>query len=655
MMMSSNASPEQQPPARLINLKDSLSGWKQRCYGAAGPWLEKTLGINYVNESYQRVLDDNSTHNFFTRSMRALNLAYEVSDADLEKIPKEGPVIVVSNHPYGALDGVALGALLTTWREDAKLMANYLLAQMDEIKPWIIQVDPFGGLESKRANFKGIKETIRFLREGGCIGTFPSGTVSHWHWRGTQVTDPQWLDNTARLVRQTKATVVPLYFDGHNSATFQMAGIINPRLRTMLLPRQMMRKRGDTLQVRIGQAISFRKLDSFATDREMMDYLRLSTYILRKRSSEGGESAKPRRFSFTRPAAKQVMVPIAEAIPKEQLKAEIDALPPERLLVSHSDFEVYWAFAGDIPQLLAELGRLREKTFREVGEGTGEATDLDRFDLHYRHLILWDKAASAIVGSYRMGLTDEILLTEGMKGLYTANLFQVKPEFFDKLGPAMEVGRSFIVAEYQRKHATLSLIWRGIGSFVCQHPEYKTLFGPVSISQEYNALSKDLMVKFLKTKKLDHELANYVRAKNPPKGKNLKHSEGNALASVRDIEDVSALISEIEHDQKGVPTLLKHYLKMNGVLVSFNVDEDFGNCIDGFIVVDLTQSDPKLLRAYLTPEGAEMFLQYHRDKDAAKTGSNGENKSAVPAAATATAAAKKSAAPTTPASETKNG
>lgn len=606
-----------QPPKRLVDLQNSLGGWQRSLYGVAGPWLEKALAINYVNESYARVLADTSTLNFFTRSMRALNLSYEVSDADLEKIPKEGPVIVVSNHPYGAIDGVALGALLTTWRDDAKLMANYLLGQMEEIKPWIIQVDPFGGIDSKRANFKGIKETIRFLREGGCIGTFPSGTVSHWHWRGRQVTDPLWLDNTARLVRQTKATVVPLYFEGHNSLSFQIAGILHPRLRTLMLPRQMMRKNAVTLKVRIGQAIGYRKLESFATDREMTDFLRLSTYVLSKRSSE--ESARPRKFSFaraTRPAS-QPMAELAPPVPREQLRAEIAALPQERLLVSHIDFEVYWAFAKEIPQLLAELGRLREKTFREVGEGTGESTDVDRFDLHYRHLILWDKAADAIVGAYRMGLTDEILLTEGIGGLYTASLFKFKPEFFDKLGPALEVGRSFIVAEYQKKHATLSLIWRGIGSFVCQHPEYKTLFGPVSISQEYNALSKDLMVKFLKTRKLDHALAHYVKAKNPPKKNRLKGNEKTALASVRDIEDVSALISEIEHDQKGVPTLLKHYLKLNGTLVSFNVDEDFGNCIDGFIVVDLTQSDRKLLRAYLGPEGLENFLQYHRDKEAA--------------------------------------
>lgn len=617
--MTTQANDTYQPPKSLINLKGSLKGWQRSLYGVAEPWLEKTLGINYVNESYARVLADTTTHNFFTRAMRALNLSYEVSETDLEKIPKEGTVIVVSNHPYGAIDGVALGALLTTWRDNAKLMANYLLSNMEEIKPWIIEVDPFGGIESKRANFRGIKETIRFLKDGGCIGTFPSGTVSHWHWRGTQVTDPEWLDNTARLVRQTKATVVPLYFEGHNSLSFQLAGIVHPRLRTAMLPRQMMKRDGITLKVRIGQPISYRKLEGFETDREMTDFLRLSTYVLSKRSGE--ENARPRKFSFRRNAQPKVqaMAELAPAVPKENLKAEIAALPAKRLLVSHADFEVYWAFAKEIPQVLAELGRLREKTFREVGEGTGESTDVDRFDLHYRHLILWDKAADAIVGAYRMGLTDEILLTEGISGLYTANLFKVKPEFFDKLGPALEVGRSFIVAEYQKKHATLSLIWRGIGSFVCQHPEYKTLFGPVSISQEYNALSKDLMVKFLKNKKLDHELANYVRAKNPPKGSKLKGSEKDALASVRDIEDVSALISEIEHDQKGVPTLLKHYLKMNGVLVSFNVDEDFGNCIDGFIVVDLTQSDRKLLRAYLTPEGSEIFLQYHRDKEAAKS------------------------------------
>lgn len=566
------------------------------------------MGVTALNEIYHRVSVDHSTINFFEKSLRSLDVAYEVSEEDLAKIPTEGPVLVVSNHPFGAVDGVVLGALITAIRDDSKLLANYLLARMPEIRPWLIAVDPFGGPEAARSNFAAMKETIRFLRDGGCVGTFPSGTVSHWYWGKRQITDPPWLDNTARLVHKAQATVTPVYFEGHNSWLYQIAGLIHPMLRTATLPREMAKRTSTTVRLRIGQPLAYRQLKDFSSNQAMTDFLRLKTYLLAERE---GDDKPRRRFSFPRlPKRETPMAPIAESTAPAVLAKEIAGLPTDRLLTEHGDFQVFWAHATEIPEVLEELGRLRERTFRIVGEGTGESTDLDRYDLHYRHLFMWDKKKSAIVGSYRIGLTDEILLTQGRQGLYTASLFKFKPEFFERLGPALEVGRSFIAPDYQKKHASLSLIWRGIGLFVVANPQYRTLFGPVSISQEYTAVSKDLMVKFLRKNKFHHELASFVKAKHPPKSA-LGATEKEAVASVRSIDDVSALISEIEEDSKGVPVLLRHYLKLNGTLLSFNVDADFGHCVDGLIVVDLTNSDQRLLKSYLTPKGLESFLAYH--------------------------------------------
>ncbi|WP_269541142.1 lysophospholipid acyltransferase family protein [Cerasicoccus fimbriatus] len=596
-------------PKPLIDVRESLSGWQLKLYELGGKPLNDFLGISALNMYYQRVVDDHSTINFYERALRSLNVAYEVSEEDLAKIPREGPTLVVSNHPFGMVDGVVFGALLTSLRDDAKLLANYLLTKMSEIQPWMIAVDPFGGPEAARSNFAALKETMRHIKDGGCIGTFPSGTVSHWQWKTRQITDPLWLDNTARIIHKSQPTVVPLYFEGRNSLAFQIAGMVHPLLRTASLTRELSRQANSVVRLRIGQPLTYRQLKDFPSHQALMDFLRLKTYLLAKREGE----EKPRRFSFPRlPKRETPMKEVDPSTAPEVLAAEIDGLPEDRLLTEHGDFKVYWAHAEEIPEVLEELGRLRERTFRVVGEGTGESTDLDRYDLHYRHLFMWDAKAQAIVGSYRIGLVDEILLTRGRQGLYTASLFNFKQEFFEKLGPALEVGRSFIAVDYQKKHASLSMIWRGLGLFVVRHPQYRTLFGPVSISQEYNAVSKDLMVKFLKKNKLHHELANYVSAKHPPRGKKLGASENQAmLSSVRSIDDVSALISEIEIDQKGVPVLLKHYLKLNGTLLSFNVDPDFGNCLDGLILVDFTKSDQRLLKNYLTPEGLRSFLEYH--------------------------------------------
>lgn len=572
--------------------------------------LEKTLGITHLNESYARVQADKSETNFYAKAQRALNISYEVSDEDLTRIPKEGPIIVVTNHPFGGVDGVAFGALLGTVRPDFKVMANYLLAHMKEIEPWLVGVDPFERKSSARFNFAAMKETIRFLRAGGCLGIFPSGTVSHWQWKQRQITDPQWSSNVARLVHKTQATVVPVFFEGRNGWAFQLAGVFHQLLRTILLPREMMKASGSTLRIKVGNAIPYRKLTHYEDNAKLTDYLRLNTYLLKRRE----ESVSKKHFQLpSLPRKANESQPIVDAIEPELLEQEVEALPEEQVLVEHGNFCVYYAFAEQIPNLLDEIGRLREKTFREVGEGTGQPTDLDRFDVYYRHLFMWDRGAQKVVGSYRFGATDEILLTRGQRGLYTTTLFKFKPSFLEKMGPALEMGRSFIASEYQKKHASLLLLWRGIGEYLVRNPRYKILFGPVSISKEYNAVSKDLMVKFLKKERFDPALSSLVKAKNPPRGgPRLRGTEKQALLkAVHNIDDISALVSEIETDQKGIPTLLRHYLKMNGQLLSFNVDEEFGHCVDGLIVVDMSKSDRRLLKSYLGAEGHLSFLKYH--------------------------------------------
>jgi putative hemolysin len=445
------------------------------------------------------------------------------------------------------------------------------------------------------------------------VGAFPSGTVSHVHLRQRQVTDPSWSTHAARLVRAAEADVLPVFFEGNNSVFFQLMGMVHPFLRTALLPRELVRQRGHSIRLRIGNPIPFRRLADFPTDEALTEFLRLNTYLLRSRAGATPRRRFPGAHRLAAPAPHRRLAPLAAAIAPAELARDIAALPPEQLLVESGNCAVFYAQSAQMPNLLPEIGRLRELTFREVNEGTGRARDLDQFDQDYGHLFMWDRAASAVVGAYRFAFTDEVVRERGLDGLYTSTLFHYKPGFLEALGPAIEVGRSFIVSAYQRKQASLALIWRGIGRFVVRHPRYKTLFGPVSINPGYQTVSKDMMIQFLKKHRFDPALSSLVRPKRPPRAPELRGSEREALlASARDIDDVSALVSEVETDKKGVPVLLRHYLKMNGRLVSFNMDPAFGQCLDGLIIVDLTKSDPKLLKAYLTPEGAESFLAYHR-------------------------------------------
>jgi putative hemolysin len=304
--------------------------------------------------------------------------------------------------------------------------------------------------------------------------------------------------------------------------------------------------------------------------------------------------------------------PVAPAIPQTLLKAEVEALPAEQRLVESEKFLVLYARAQQIPWCLQEIGRLRELTFRAAGEGTGKASDIDLFDSYYLHLFLWDSEAGAIVGAYRMGLADEILARYGKRGLYTQSLFRYGPRLLQTLNPAIELGRSFVRAEYQRSFSPLLLLWRGIGRYILRSPRYAVLFGPVSISNSYAPVSRQLMVDYLRTNNSEARLARHVKPRRPFRVQRSLVRNEVEIADLKDIEHLSRVIARIEHDNKGVPILLKQYLKLGGRLLGFNSDDQFSDALDGLVVVDLRASEPRVLARYMGEEGAAAFFSHHQ-------------------------------------------
>ena len=301
--------------------------------------------------------------------------------------------------------------------------------------------------------------------------------------------------------------------------------------------------------------------------------------------------------------------PIAPPVPPSLLRAEIEALPAEQRLVQSGQYRVQYAQARQIPWCLQEIGRLRELTFRQAGEGTGKASDIDLFDAYYLHLFLWDGEANAIVGAYRMGLADEILARYGKRGLYTQSLFRYGLRLLETLNPAIELGRSFVRSEYQKSFSALLLLWRGIGQFIVRAPQYAVLFGPVSISNSYAPVSRQLMVEYLRANRIEAKLARHVKPRRPFRAERPKVS--SEVADLRDVEDLSRVIAQIEHDNKGIPILLKQYLKLGGRLLGFSSDDQFSDSLDGLIVVDLRASKPRVLARYLGEAGAATFFAHH--------------------------------------------
>ncbi|MGC6423897.1 MAG: lysophospholipid acyltransferase family protein [Lentimonas sp.] len=579
------------------------------------PLISSMLSIGGVNDIYERVhrqlTDTEYDPKFFMKTLQVMRVDFELDAESFDRIPKEGPLLVVANHPFGGVDGVVLGALLQSVREDTKLMGNYLLGKMEGIRGNIIEVDPFQTEASKRSNLVGMRTALQWLREGGCLGAFPAGEVSSFKPKTGAVLDSPWTDHIAALAKRTQTPILPVYFEGRNSLFFQAMGLIHPRLRTALLAREFCRAKNSRIKLRVGKLIKPDRIERFETTAAATEYLRLQTYSLR----DSPESQKPQRklrLPF-RSSSNKSLAPLAHAQLKHHLRAEVEALHEDQILVEHGEFLVCCAKAAEIPKLLLEIGRLREETFRAVEEGTGFARDLDEFDDYYLHLFMWDKSSDEIVGAYRIGVADEIVKDKGKQGLYTATLFKYRSEFLERLGPALELGRSFICLKYQRKHATLALIWRAIGAFVVRNPEYKTLFGPVSITDAYHRISKDLMVHFFREHNFDEDMGQLVKARKAPKAPNTKH--GISLKSIGEsilsVDAVSAIISGFEDDSKGIPILLKHYLKLSGVLLSFNVDPAFSDVIDGLILVDLTKTDPKVLQRYFGKECYASFAKYH--------------------------------------------
>ncbi|MBU4201179.1 MAG: lysophospholipid acyltransferase family protein [Verrucomicrobia bacterium] len=622
-MSEANKSSAAKPPAgKLFDLKKSATHPLHRGLMAllASP-LENNLMLSRINEVYAKIARDPAQTHFFTKCLEHFNIRYAISEADLRKIPAHGPLVTVGNHPFGGLEGIVLGGIMARVRPDVKILGNYLLQRLVEIRDQVIPVDVFGNPKARLTNARALKEAIQWVEKGGALVTFPAGEVSHLQWSQGEVTDSSWTPHIGGIIRHARSMVLPVYFPGKNSLFFQVMGLLHPLLRTALLPRELTNKSTQTIDVYVGKPIPWKTLAEFGSDEEIIRNLRANTYFLQNRAQRTRQ-----RFSFIG-ARQTAQEPIIPAVPANQLLTDIRRLPAEDRLVETEDFSVFIAPVERIPNILREIGRLRETTFRDVREGTGKALDLDEFDPHYLHLFLWNNPAAELAGAYRLGLTDVILKQFGKKGLYTSTLFHFKTGFLTQLENAIELGRSFIVSKYQKEYSCLSLLWKGVGQFIIRHPRHKILFGPVSISNDYHIISKRLIVQFLRQNKLDEELSRYVRPRVPYRFGRVKTADVRSLRShLRDIDDVSLLISEIEKDGKGIPILLRHYLRLNASFSCFNVDRKFSNVVDGLMRVDLTKTDPRLMRRFMGDEGFQAFARYqgmvleHDPRDPLRTG-----------------------------------
>lgn len=567
--------------------KDALSrGLKLQKLKLASlaPLIIKALQLEKVNQLYANHADTKGME-FADQILNELQLTYEFNPDELKNIPQHEPFIVVANHPYGGIDGLMLLRILTQARSDFKIMANFILQLIPTLKENFIPVNPFETSSKTGINISGIKKCLQALQEGNPIGIFPAGEVSSLKLTNLKISDKQWNPVVGKLILKAQVKVVPVYFSGHNSIAFNLLGLVHPTLRTAKLPSELFNKTKEKIQIRIGKPINIKTINEFNDPNELLRFLRAKTYALES-SLEIEHESFISKLKFKKP---DEPLPIINETPTQLIEKDLAQLPTKSLLLTHDHFKIYIAGARNIPSVLREISRLREITFREVGEGTNQSCDTDEYDLNYKHLFIWDETHKKIVGAYRIGLGDVLHRRYKKKGFYLNELFKIHKDFNPVLKNSLELGRSFITKEYQRKPYSLMLLWKGVLSFLKLHPNrYKYLIGPVSISNSFTSLSKDLLVDFIKKNHFNETLAVHIK---PRKKYKYQHKgEGAALKdmSKNDIKALDNMIADIELANTKIPILLKKYLKQNAKIIAFNIDPKFNNSLDGFLVMEVS-------------------------------------------------------------------
>jgi putative hemolysin len=562
-------------------------------YIPEGVIIAETLLKIFKYNRLDQALNNSSSKNpvlLIDSLLDQLDLKFDIPEEDLKNIPGEGAFIIVANHPFRGIDSMILFKLIHKIRPDFRILASNLLQKIEPLKDIIIPVNTFESHGKKSSSIQGIKEAINHLKEGHCIGIFPTGEDTSTMEVSKIIVDIEWQRPALKFIKNANVPVIPAYFHGTNSRLQFIAGKIHPILRIRKLPKELASKER-TIKVRIGSQIPVKDQNEFKEITYFGRYLRARTYSL-------GSALEPAKFFPKRLRLRaRKAEPIADPIPSHILVEEFNSVRKEYELFSTKNYSVICAPTLKIPLIFNEIGRLRELTFRKVGEGTNKSIDIDQYDFYFNHLFIWDTAKNSIVGAYRIGKGKEIVSIYGINGFYISSLFQIRTSFSPVLSRSLELGRSFITEEYQRKPLSLFLLWKGIMVFLLKHPEYRYLIGPVSISNDFSRFSKSLIVSFIRKYFSDEELAAYIEPRKAFIVKPDRVIDSGIFIdnAESDINKIEKIIMDIEPGYR-LPVLLKKYLEINGRIIAFNIDPAFNYCLDGLLILDLYKTPPDFIK-----------------------------------------------------------
>jgi len=578
--------------------------------------LMKIFKIDRLNKVYNQSkhLKDVA---FLTSLLKDLEIEYEIPEEDLKRIPKEGAFVTVSNHPLGGVDGALLLKIILEQRKDFKIIANFLLHRIAPMKPYMMPVNPFENRKDIKSSVGGFKRAIMHLRSGAPLGVFPAGEVSTKKIDDL-VVDKQWEPSAMKLIQRAQVPILPIYFHAKNSSLFYQLSNLSDTLRSAKLPSEVLSQRNRIVKIRIGKPILVKDQKEYTDLNDFTEFIRKKTYMLANPYEKDSVSLKDVATSTIKKTITPVSAPekIATSVSSELIEQEVENLRGyDCRLLESKNYEVFLVSADKIPNILKELGRLREVTFRAIGEGTNNAIDLDSCDSYYHHMFLWDNTAKKIAGAYRMGLGSKIFAKYGIDGFYLQDLFRFEPELYGMMSESIEMGRAFIIKEYQQKPMPLFLLWKGIVHTTLRFPEHKYLIGGVSISNQFSSFSKSLMIEFMKSHYYDPYVAQYIRPKKEFKVQ-LKDADKDFVfdETKADLNKFDRVIDELEPGLR-IPVLLKKYIKQNAKVIAFNVDPLFNNAVDGLMYIKIADLPESTVRPVMEEFQAELERKFMESKE----------------------------------------
>ena len=554
--------------------------------------IDKLTGLAKMQHLYElHQMSGLSKEAFADKLLHILNISLSGQQTLQEKMPTSGPVVIAANHPFGGIEGVILARLIGQIRPDLKVLANQGLQVFQELQDYFIFTNPLSERDPKNA--ASLKQSLRHVQNGGALLLFPAGRVSYYRKDLKRISDHQWNRLVASITVKTNAQYLPVHVEGYNSNTFYRLGRIYEKLRMMMLARELLNKTNQHVNLSCGTAIDGKLIKQSGNGDQQANLCRALTYAINNNWQQAWKQPETQNFAPLAPQAKG-----------EILLNEVNALPQEQHLVSYKDFDVYYGFQAQMPTVVDEIARLRELVFRQHNEGSGEPLDTDHFDATYTQLFIINRKSGQIIGAYRMGQTDKLTEKIGREGLYLNQMFDFKPSFYNLSEPCLEMGRSFLVPEYQKSFYGLFLLWRGIGAFACKFPRFRRLYGTVSLSKLYDKRSIAIIEQALVKTRNDVSPRTAYNVELPA-----DLQEFATQQSLR--QNLSAFMQSIESDGKDIPILLKHYMKLGAEFYCLGVDRNFADTPGLLLCVDLLNIPDKMAKQYLA-EGLEEYREYHR-------------------------------------------